>query len=173
MERAWLARFAECVPPGGAVLDVGCGHGEPIGRDLASRGFDVMGVDSSPTLIGLCRAKFPQRTFVVGDMRTLDLGRTYDGVVAWDSLFHLAPGDQRTALDVLARHAGGAAALLFTSGPAHGEVLGAFEGEPLYHASLAPDEYRALLAAHGFEVRAHQREDPECGGHTVWLAVRR
>jgi hypothetical protein len=45
-----------------------------------------------------------------------------------------------------------------------------FAGEPLFHASLSPDAYRALLSQHGFEVVAFVPEDPTCGQHTVWLA---
>ena len=67
-------------------------------------------------------------------------------------------------------HAAPNAALMFTSGPAHGEAVGTFEGEPLYHASLAADEYRCLLGRNGFDVVQHVVEDPACGGHTVWLA---
>ena len=48
--------------------------------------------------------------------------------------------------------------------------VGSYHGEPLYHASLAPEEYRSLLDAHGFEVVAHKSDDPDCGGHTIWLA---
>jgi hypothetical protein len=59
---------------------------------------------------------------------------------------------------------------MFTSGPSHGESVGSYCGEPLYHASLAPEEYRALLGENGFDVIAHKAEDPDCGGHTVWLA---
>jgi hypothetical protein len=59
---------------------------------------------------------------------------------------------------------------MFTSGPSHGEAIGTFGGEPLYHGSLAPCEYRALLAEQGFEVLDHLAEDPACGGHTIWLA---
>ena len=69
-------------------------------------------------------------------------------------------------------HAASRAALMFTSGPALGEAIGEFEGEPLYHASLDPDEYRALLMAHGFAVVSHVADDPACNGHTVWLAQR-
>lgn len=59
---------------------------------------------------------------------------------------------------------------MFTSGPAHGEAIGTFEGEALYHGSLAPEEYRTLLAENGFAVVDHVVEDPSCGGHTIWLA---
>jgi hypothetical protein len=61
---------------------------------------------------------------------------------------------------------------MFTSGPAHGEAIGSYHGEPLYHASLDADEYAALLSAQGFEILAHVAEDATCGRHTVWLARR-
>jgi predicted TPR repeat methyltransferase len=172
MEAAWLERFAALVPAGGSVLDIGCGMGEPIGRHLAESGYRVTGVDTSETLIGLARQRMPEQMWRVADMRTLTLGQRFDGLLAWDSFFHLAREDQRRMFPVFAAHAAEGAALLFTSGPANGEAIGSFEGEPLYHASLAPEDYRALLAASGFEVVAHVAEDRACGGHTVWLARR-
>jgi hypothetical protein len=69
----------------------------------------------------------------------------------------------------LAAHAAPGAALMFNSGPADGIAIGAFEGEPLFHASLDPGAYRALLASHGFSVIAHRADDADCGGRTVWL----
>jgi hypothetical protein len=59
---------------------------------------------------------------------------------------------------------------MFTSGPQAGVAMGEYHGEPLYHASLDPAEYRALLAGNGFEEIAQVSEDPVCFGRTVWLA---
>jgi len=171
-ERAWLDRFCGLLPAGGSVLDIGCGCGDPVARHLIDRGYAVDGVDSSATLIGRCRERFPLSTWRVADMRTLALGRVYDGLLAWDSLFHLNHDDQRAMFGVFARHAARGAVLMFTSGPSHGEALGSYHGEVLYHASLASAEYRALLNVQGFAVQAHVTEDPECGGHTIWLARR-
>lgn len=171
-EKAWLDRFLGGVREGGVVLDVGCGMGEPIARYIIERGFSVLGVDSSPTLIGLCRQRFPDADWVVADMRTLHLGRRFDGIIAWDSFFHLARDDQRAMFPRFAAHAQPWAPLLFTSGPEDGEAIGHYGGEPLYHASLSPREYESLLAASGFTVQAHVAEDPACGRHTVWLAGR-
>jgi hypothetical protein len=67
-------------------------------------------------------------------------------------------------------HAASKAALMFTTGPAHGEAVGNFHGEPLYHASLDPAEYSSLLNQNGFRVVWHVVEDPSCGRHTIWLA---
>ncbi|MDE2362443.1 MAG: hypothetical protein KGM42_07170 [Hyphomicrobiales bacterium] len=105
-------------------------------------------------------------------MRTLRLARTFDGLLAWDSFFHLARAAQRAMFPVFAAHAAPGAPLMFTSGPQDGEAIGAMFGESLYHASLAPRDYRNLLEANGFAVVAHAAEDPDCGGHTVWLAQR-
>ena len=168
-----MARSLPRAPPaGGSVLDLGCGTGEPIARYLIERGFAVTGVDASPTMIALSRARFPDREWIVHDMRTLSLGRTYDGLIAWDSFFHLAPEAQRRMFPVVRAHAAPAAALLFTSGRSEGEAVGCYGGEPLYHASLDEAEYRDLLSAAGFTVIRHVPEDPDCGGHTVWLAQR-
>ena len=171
-ERGWLDRFTALLPPGGSVLDIGCGCGEPIARHLIDQQFAVTGVDSAPAMIELCRSRLHSGTWLVADMRTLALERSFDGLIAWDSFFHLRPEDQRAMFPVFAAHAAPNAALMFTSGPSFGEAIGSFEGEPLYHGSLDPAEYRALLDAQGFEVVAHIADDQTCGGHTVWLARR-
>ena len=171
-EKAWLDRFIALVSPGGSILDPGCGPGKPMAAYLIALGFNVCGVDSSPTMISLARGNFPGREWIVADMRKLALGRTFDGIMAWDSFFHLTHDDQRRMFPIFRAHAKPGAPLLFTSGPRHGEAVGSFRGEPLYHASLSPDEYRALFAANGFALVAEKMEDPDCGGHSVWLAQR-
>lgn len=169
-ERAWLDRFTALIPAGGAVLDLGCGSGEPIARHLVEAGFRVTGVDSSAAMIALCQQRFPEQDWHVADMRGLVLDRRFDGILAWDSFFHLDHEDQRRLFPVFREHAAAGAALMFTSGPSHGIALGQFEGETLFHSSLDPAEYRALLAANGFRVAAHRAADPDCGGHTIWLS---
>ena len=173
IERAWLERFLALAPAGGRVLDLGCGMGEPLGAFLAGRGMRVTGVDSAPALLDLARARLPDQEWVHGDMRTLDLGRRFDGILAWDSFFHLTRDDQRRMFPIFRDHAAPGAALMFTSGPDDGEAHGEMWGERVHHASLSPAEYRRLLDAHGFDEVAHRAEDPDCGFHTVWLARRR
>ena len=170
-ERAWLDRFLLQVRSGGTVLDVGCGMGEPIARYLVDHGFRVVGVDASPTMIEICRARFPDSEWLVVDMRDLDLDRRFEGIVAWDSFFHLDTDDQRRMFPRFASHAQLGAPLMFTSGPAEGEAIGVYCEEPLYHASLGPAEYEQLLATNGFVVKAYAAEDPQCGEHTVWLTT--
>jgi SAM-dependent methyltransferase len=171
-ETPWLERFLALVPRGASILDLGCGTSEPIARYFVERGYAVTGVDSSPSMIGFCSSRFPGQTWVVADMRALSLARRFHGILAWDSLFHLTPDDQWAMFPVFRQHAVQGTALMFTSGPGHGVAVGAYQGEPLYHASLGGDEYRSLLNENGFDLVANALEDVSCGGHTVWLARR-
>lgn len=170
-ERSWLDRFLDRLRAGAEVLDVGCGMGEPMASYLLDRGVRVVGVDASPSMIDRCRARFPASEWIVADMRALALGRRFDGILAWDSFFHLGTDDQRSMFPRFAAHAGPGAPLLFTSGSSEGEAIGSYCGEPLYHASLGAAEYERLLADHGFDVRAYVADDAACGHHTVWLAT--
>ncbi|WP_293536290.1 class I SAM-dependent methyltransferase [Phenylobacterium sp.] len=173
LEAGWMGRFAALLPPGSRVLDLGCGTGRPLGAWLLAQGFAVTGVDASAPAIDRARERLPAGTWICADMRSLDLGDTFDGLLAWDSLFHLTPADQQALFRGLGARAAPGAALMFTSGPDAGTAMGEFGGDPLHHASLSPDAYRRLLAAEGFDVLDFAPEDPDCGGHSVWLARRR
>lgn len=165
-EAAWLDRFTAGLPPGGSILDVGCGSGWPIGAALLDRGFKVSGRDASPTLIAHARLTLPGGDWAVADMRAAPSDQAFDGVLAWHSLFHLTPDDQQRVLPLLAGQVRDGGVLMFTSGPARGETIGEWRGEPLYHGSLDPADYRTLLAEAGLAV---QVDGAEAG---VWLARR-
>ena len=169
-ETRWIARFiAEADRD---VLDLGCGSGEPVAADLIAAGLAVTGVDASPSLIALCRERFPDHGWIIADMCGLDLGRRFGGLIAWHSLFHLPPDDQIAMFPILAAHLAPGAPLIFTSGTARGVTMGQWRGEPLYHASLDTAEYAALLAENGFAVIDQVTNDADCGGANVWLARR-
>lgn len=75
------------------ILDLGCGTGSHDFA-LARRGYAVHGVDISPQMLAHAKARCMQLplsvrdllSFDVGDIRDLDLGRTFDTVI---SLFHV------------------------------------------------------------------------------------
>jgi SAM-dependent methyltransferase len=170
MERPYLDTVTSNLQPGAGVLDLGCGTGEPIARHLIESGYVVTGVDAAPAMIALCRQRFPESTWIEADMRTLALGCRFDAIIAWDSFFHLDQDEQRAMFPIFQRHVAPGGLLLFTSGPEAGAAVGIMYGEELFHASLAPDEYRLLLARSGFRVQWYRPEDPDCGKHTIWLA---
>jgi SAM-dependent methyltransferase len=171
MERPYLEKAIALTPPPGRVLDLGCGSGEPIARYLIESGYHVTGVDPAGEMLEMCRARFPAMTWKQADMRRLALAERFDIVIAWDSFFHLQQDDQREMFATFRKHTAPGGVLVFTSGPAAGESINPdWFGDALYHASLGPEEYRGLLELHGFDVVLHRSEDPDCGGHTVWVA---
>lgn len=172
-ERPWLERFRALIPAGAPVLDLGCGGADPIARHLIDAGHPVTGVDFAEPMLAIAHARFPGEDWVNADMRGLDLGRRFAGLVAWDSFFHLTPAEQRAMFPVFARHLAPGGALLFTSGPDAGEATGTVEGRAVYHASLSPGEYAGLMEASGLVARAFVAEDPNCDRHSVWLAQAR
>ena len=121
-------------------------------------------------MLDMAREHFPTQCWIEADMRSVNLNQCFDGILAWDSFFHLTPQDQRGMFTQFAKWSKPNAVLMFTSGPAAGEAIGEMFGEALYHASLSQEEYRQLLAQHGFKVLGMQAEDQDCAGHTVWLA---
>ncbi|WP_037277527.1 class I SAM-dependent DNA methyltransferase [Rubellimicrobium mesophilum] len=175
-ERPWLDRALAVAPhPKGRkrVLDLGCGAGRPIAEYLLDRGCMVTGVDASRPMIELFAKVVPRAIALHADMRGLKLSETFDLILAWDSFFHLPPDDQRAMFRTFADLAGPGAALLFTSGPHAGEATGRVGDSDVYHASLDPGEYSALLDDAGFDVLGYWPEEPACEGHTIWLARRR
>jgi cyclopropane fatty-acyl-phospholipid synthase-like methyltransferase len=171
-DKNWHDRFIGKLCKGARVLDLGCGPGRPVAEHMVQRGLRVTGVDSSPTMIAFCRERLPDQEWIVADMRQLALGRRFDGILAWDSLFHLAHEDQRRMFTVFADHASSGTVLMFNTGPEHGERTGEYRGAPLYHASLSPAEYEALIVRFAFHLLQHAADDAQAGGRTVWLCQR-
>jgi ubiquinone/menaquinone biosynthesis C-methylase UbiE len=173
MEKEYLGLALKYLPKGGTVLDLGCGTGEPLAKFFSENGFEVTGVDVSGQMINLCIKRFPEMRWILGDMRSLDLGEEFDLVLAWDSFFHLNQDDQRKMFTVFESHLKEGGILIFTSGWQQGEVYSQMCGYNFYHASLDLEEYQSLLNHHHFRVLLNKVEDPDCGEHTVWVVQKK
>ena len=66
-----LDEFLALVPKGGKILDVGCGTGKDTGY-MASKGFEIIGVDLSEGMLAKAKAKYPDLDLRLEDMRKLD-----------------------------------------------------------------------------------------------------
>lgn len=170
IEQEWLNHFVSCLPEGGSVLDAGCGAGDPIARYLLAQRLRVTGIDASSALLAIARTRFPNGHWIRMDMRELSLPQRFDGIIGWDSFFHLNPDEQRSALVSFCHHLKSGGVLMITIGDKAGEVLGAVNGQQVYHASLAPDEYRKILKSAGFKTVRMVLRDANCSQHSVLLA---
>ncbi|MBX9730726.1 MAG: class I SAM-dependent methyltransferase [Sphingomonas sp.] len=164
-ERAWLDRFLQALPKGGRILDLGCGAGDPISRHIIDRGFMVSGVDLSPKMIALCRTRFPRHRWITADMRKVAMDGFYDGVLSWDSLFHLAGDAQAQMIERFGAWLAPGGRALFNTSPARTMHFG---DAPVYE-SLDPAAYRqALIRAELVEID-FRAEDASMGGRSIWF----
>lgn len=93
-----------------SLLELGGGAGNNA-TWLAER-FTVTVTDLSPRMLALSREANPSCEHIVGDMRTLRLGRTFDAVLVHDAICHMTHlADLRAALETAFVHTrpGGAA----------------------------------------------------------------
>lgn len=82
---------------GGSVLELGCGTGQKL-IPIAADGQPCVGLDSSAQMLARARRRADERgadvEWVHGDMRSFDLGRTFDSVhIPANSLLHLHDAD--------------------------------------------------------------------------------
>lgn len=81
-EKKYLDWLITNLPAAGEILDLGCGDGWPIASYLIDQGFVVTGVDGAKGMIAKATARFSHQRWLVGDMRTLNLGKTFAGIIA-------------------------------------------------------------------------------------------
>jgi SAM-dependent methyltransferase len=97
------ADFIERLGPA-SVLDAGCGTGR-VGRELARRGVDVVGVDLDPDMLATARRAAPAVEWHLADLARVDLARAFDAIVlAGNVMIFLTPGSERAVVENLARH---------------------------------------------------------------------
>lgn len=82
--------------PGERVLDLGCGTGH-LTHEIAARGSEVVGVDSSPEMIAQAMAKYPALDFRIADARTMRFDRPFDAVFSNAALHWVHEADQAAA----------------------------------------------------------------------------
>jgi SAM-dependent methyltransferase len=90
------------------VLEVGCGTGR-ITIPLARRGVNVAGLDVSRAMLDIARQKsgsMKNIEWILGDMRSFDLGRIFDLVIVPGHSFQfmLTPGEQTGCLVSIRKH---------------------------------------------------------------------
>jgi SAM-dependent methyltransferase len=99
---------AEVKRSGGAMLEIASGTGRVAIR-LAQEGVNIVGLDLSPQMLEVAREKsvgLENMRWVQGDMRSFELGQTFEIVIITGHAFqHLnTPQDQVACLECIRRH---------------------------------------------------------------------
>jgi SAM-dependent methyltransferase len=155
-----VADWSQILPAGATVLDLGCGTGIPIFQALIERGFNVYGVDASPSMVAAFRAHFPTVPVECAAVEESDFFiRTFDGVVAWGLFFLLDVEVQRRLFKKIGSVLRSGGRLLFTAPSQSCSWRDAMTGR--ISTSLGYEAYREVLEAEAMSVVGTDRDDGE------------
>src|SRR5579864_2281098 len=141
-EAAELRAVIEGASPGArTLLDVACGTGALLAE--MRRWYAVEGVDLSREMLAVARRRLPDVTLAEADMRTLDLGRTFDAVTClFSSIGYVTePAELAPTIARLAAHVG-RGGVLVVDGWVRPED---WEGGHRPHAEEASDDLRTVV----------------------------
>jgi 2-polyprenyl-3-methyl-5-hydroxy-6-metoxy-1,4-benzoquinol methylase len=174
---SWLARLKERVPAGGAVLDLGCGCGVPLSRDLAAGGYAVTGVDLSAVQVQRARQLVPAARVLQADATQVEFpAGAFDAVVCLYVLFHLPLADQPVLLGRIAGWLRPGGWLLVTASQRAwtGTEDGWLGGPaPMWWSHAGVATYRDWIHQAGLRVTAEELVPEDGGGHHVLFWARR
>ncbi|MFV0131917.1 class I SAM-dependent methyltransferase [Streptomyces sp. HMX87] len=101
--RMWTESLNARLRGSSRVLDLGCGGGVPVARDLSHAGHHVTGVDISETQILRARERVPRADFIRADATSVDFPvESFDAVVCLYALIHIPLDEQRPLLQKIA-----------------------------------------------------------------------
>jgi SAM-dependent methyltransferase len=156
VRQKWVGRLIDGLPTGGVrVLDLGCGAGIPVARDLTALGHAVVGVDVSAQQIIRARRNVPKATFLEADMCEAEFeAGSFHAVGAFYSITHIPPTQQGPLIANIAAwlKPGGMFVASFGSGAA-GEWTGEWLGTTMFFGHNGEAETLRCLADSGLRVR--------------------
>jgi SAM-dependent methyltransferase len=143
----WVRDLDARLPDDADILELGCGRGVPVARELARR-HSVTGVDISGVQIELARHYVPEASFIHADVMELDIARaSFDAVVALYLFGHIPAAEQPELVGSICAwlRPGGLALVTLGAGEAGEDVDDDWLGAPMFFASLEADAYTGLL----------------------------
>jgi cyclopropane fatty-acyl-phospholipid synthase-like methyltransferase len=168
-EKPYIDRLTAPLSAGARMLDLGFGTGRPIGRYLLDQGFRLTGVDASQEMLRLGAANCPEAELVWADLLTYQPTRSFDAVIAWDSVFHISKDRHAALFRSIHEWLEPDGGFLISLGGSEDEFTDLMYGVEFFYSAHAPDASVALLRAAGFDIVLAEIDDPTSRGHMAIL----
>lgn len=150
---SWLAMLLDLLRPASAVLDLGCGSGDPADVEIA-KNHTITGVDVSSVQIELAKKNVPSGSFIHGDLEyvSFDAG-SFDAVVMFYAIEHVPRLRHRPLLEKIRGWIRPGGYLLFTTEAAdYDEVSGEWLGVPMVLSCFEPETTKQIVRDSGFDI---------------------
>ncbi|KAH7929067.1 S-adenosyl-L-methionine-dependent methyltransferase [Leucogyrophana mollusca] len=183
--KAWTSQLLEILPaPPAHILDLGCGCGVPVARDLARAGYLITGVDISGVQIDRAKKLVPQGTFYQADVANPHLtdivptSSQFDAIIGLYVLIHIPVAEQAALMQRMGAWVknGGYCILTVGISPWTAEIrgwLGGDEKVKMWWSQTSAEEYRRWARDAGFEIVRDEEvknyRDPDIEGHQFLL----
>jgi SAM-dependent methyltransferase len=173
---AWLGELGSRMPAAARVLDLGCGSGLPVARDLMAAGCHVTGVDISEVQVRRARELVPAAEFLQADIASVAFEpEAFDAVVSFFALIHLPLDDQLLMLSRIAGWLRPGGLLVATTG--YWAWTGYEEnwldgGARMWWSQADVATYRSWIAQAGLVVEREEFVPEDDGGHALFWASR-
>lgn len=149
----WLKKLLRRLDPDSAVLDFGCGSGDPAGVAIAKK-HKLTGVDISEKQIRLARRNVPDGTFIHNDAGSVDFPPgSFDAVVSFYTIEHIPREEHAELLDRIYQWLKKDGYLLISleAGESEG-VIGEWLGVPMFFSCYDPETMKKLVGEAGFDL---------------------
>ena len=152
----------------GTALDVGCGSGGRVVRQLENHGFQVTGIDISPQMIAIAKDTHPKVKFLVADICNWQSDHKYDLIVGWDSLFHLPLEMHDPVLIKLCGMLKTGGVFMYTLGDGYGEHESDWHNDKFYYSTIGINKNLKVIMENNCECR-HLELDQYPEKHVVMI----
>ena len=135
------------------ILDVGCGTGIPVLSYLASKKFDVYGVDISDIMLAQAKVNVPTANLYKQNMLNLDFPDNYfQGLICLHSIIHIPRTKHEFALKNFNRVLKPNGSLLICTGSEPYEDTHPFLDVPLFFSYPSPSDSLELMERTNFTI---------------------
>jgi len=175
----YLGMLINLLPPGAAVLELGCGAGVPMTRYLVDNGLKVTGVDISRKQLALAEKNVPEATLILGDMTKLEFDEnSFDAVTAFYSITHIPRIDHNDLISSIYKvlKSGGIFMVNLGKGDLPDTVEADWMGKSMFFSHYDADTSEKIIRMTGFEIISADDEPEMEYDHPVcfrWFVARK
>ena len=152
--KSYIDLLATLLPKNSYVLDLGCGPGVPITKELAKH-FNVVGIDFSHNQIQLAKKLVPEAEFYKIDMTQMPFeSESFDGIFSFLAIIHV-PREQKASLfrniyKILKPN--GILLIAIGCDDWISTPEDDFMGVPMYWSQFGAEKTKAMIKDTGFEI---------------------